>query len=175
MDYERPSMEMMRKTYCQWVDRPWIKEKMKVGDCYGICMEFYEKFFDLNLRDYPNINRKALFMPEFIADQADRWEDGVIHVYEGDRDVPPPSLDDLMFGDMIVMKLYLNPLQGGYASKDGRMCNHSGIYLGHGYMLHHAWLDPSNIVDIKEVDSYLLRAVELVLRSPHVANYTNPI
>ena len=45
----------------------------------------------------------------------------------------------------------------------------------HGYMLHHAWLDPSNIVDIKEVDSYLLRAVELVLRSPHVANYTNPI
>ncbi|BCV07498.1 MAG: hypothetical protein CM15mL1_2230 [Libanvirus sp.] len=114
-------------------------------------------------------------MPEFIADQADRWEDGVIHVYEGDRDVPPPSLDDLMFGDMIVMKLYLNPLQGGYASKDGRMCNHSGIYLGHGYMLHHAWLDPSNIVDIKEVDSYLLRAVELVLRSPHVANYTNPI
>ena len=49
MDYERPSMEMMRKTYCQWVDRPWIKEKMKVGDCYGYMAEFYEKFFDLNL------------------------------------------------------------------------------------------------------------------------------
>ena len=126
----RPTLEQMRKTYEQWVDRPWIKGKMTVGDCYGICMEFYEKWFELNLRDYPKINKKALFMPEFIADQADRWEDGVIHVYEGDRDDPPPSQDDLQWGDMMVMKLYLNPLQGGYASKDGRMCNHSGIYLG---------------------------------------------
>lgn len=171
---DRPTIDQMRDAWSSWVDRPWYKDKMKVGDCYGICMEFYDKELGIELRDYPKIHRKALFDPEFIEDQAERLEDGVIHVYAGSCDSDPPPFSDLQYGDMLVMRLHLERLEGGYSSRRGRLCNHSGIYLGHGYMLHHAWLDPSEIVDLTQ-SVWLYRSVELVLRSPHTANIVPPI
>ncbi len=170
----RPTLDEMRKIYEPWVDRPWYKDKMKVGDCYGICMEFYQKQFNLELTDYPKIYRRALFDPFFIEDQAERLEDGVIHVYCGTLDDPPPPFSDLQYGDMMVMRLHLERLQGGYSSKQDRLCNHSGIYLGHGYMLHHAWLDPSAIVDLT-IDTWYHNMTQIVLRSPHAVNYSTPI
>ena len=170
----RPTLAEMNQIYTGWVDRPWYKDKMKVGDCYGICMEFYQKQFNLTLRDYPKLHRRALFDPSFIEDQAERLEDGVIHVYTGTCDSEPPPFSDLQYGDMMVMRLHLERLEGGYSSKQDRLCNHSGIYLGHGYMLHHAWLDPSKIVDLT-IHSFYHRMTELVLRSPHAVNYPAPI
>ena len=74
-------------------------------------------------------------------------EEGGVWVYRKDwgGDV---DFSDLEQDDILLFRLYVTPLGGGYSAPKGRAPNHGGVYLGNGYMLHHPYNGLSDIDDL---------------------------
>ena len=56
----------------------------------------------------------------------------------------------LQVDDVILFRLYVNPLGGSYSAPRGAAPNHGGIYLGDGFMLHHPYNSTSKIADLEK-------------------------
>lgn len=169
MESRRPYNYEKAETLSGWLKRPWPG---KLGGCYDIVREYYREYYDRELYDYA-AERKFLFHAEYIEAEQAR-QGGFDTIYTGDvyDDCPISLLEE---GDVMIMKLYYDRLEGGYSDKAGRTCNHCGIYVGDGYMLHHPMNQTSRISDLIEHESYFLQHTELVLRLTESKNISNPI
>ena len=160
---------MARKRYDEvyevWKDYigiPWWREKKAIGGCYDIILKFYKEQFGMELFDYPS-EKKYLFKPEYIEAESPR-QGGSTVVYTGRND-ESFDMNIMEFGDVMIMHLFIDPLGGGYRVDGKRLCNHIGIYLGEGWMLHHPYQCESDIVDLHDDNcSWYLTNTELVLR-----------
>ena len=146
----------------EWVGRPWPHSHRDsgLGGCYQIVRDFYKDYYGKDLFDYPG-QRKYLFKSEYIEEEQQR-QGGFDTIYQGTVYDPTP-LDEFEVGDVMIMRLYVDRLQGGYSAKGDRTANHCGIYLGDGYMLHHPAHEPSQVTDLTR-HPYFADNVELVLR-----------
>jgi hypothetical protein len=159
----------------EWVDRPWPHSHRDhgLGGCYQIVREFYEEFYGCQLFDYP-AQRKYLFKSEYIEEEVQR-QGGGITVYQGSVYDPTP-LNEFELGDVMIMRLYLDRLEGGYSAKGDRTANHCGIYLGDGFMLHHPAYAVSQVTDLTRMPHFadntelVLRLKERKLLKPYIQN-----
>lgn len=158
----------MRKRYDEvyhiwgkYVGIPWY-DKTALGGCYQIVRKFFQTEYDIELYDFVS-EKKYLFRSEYIQEESERLG-GITTVYQGkDSETFDPGI--MLPGDVMIMRLYLNALQGGYsASGDGLVWNHAGIYLGDDYMLHHPFMCDSTIEDLRNDGSWYISHTELILR-----------
>ena len=161
-DNRRPYNYEVAEDWKEWVGRPWPESSRTggLGGCYQIVREFYEYYYGRCLFDYPS-QRKYLFKSEYIEEEVQR-QGGGITVYQGSIYDDTPT-DILEVGDVLIMRLFYDRLEGGYTWKEGKTCNHCGIYLGDGFMLHHPAHERSCVTDIIRQD-YWAQNIELVLR-----------
>ena len=174
-DTRRPYNYEKRKDWEEWCGRPWPASARgrSLGGCYEIVREFYQEYYGVTLFDYPG-QRKYLFEPQYIEEECQR-QGGAITVYKGDIYDPTPT-DNLEIGDVMIMRLFYDRLEGGYTWKEGKTCNHCGIYVGDGFMLHHPAHETSRVTDIIRQDYWaqnvevVLRLKERNLRRPYIKN-----
>lgn len=127
-------------------------------------LKFYEEQYGIPLYDYPS-EKKYYFKTDYIHSAA---PNGSTIIYQGNNQT---SFDHHIMkeGDVIIMRLYIEPLQGGYRNAEGhRLCNHIGIYLEGGYMLHHPYQGQSTIIDLEGDGAMYLSYAELVLRKKEI-------
>jgi len=152
------------EVYHEWgkyVGVPWYDRKA-LGGCYQIVRKFFQTEYDVELYDFVS-EKKYLFRPEYIQKQSELLG-GLTTVYTGEEG---KTFDTsiLRVGDVMIMRLFLNALEGGYsASGDGLAWNHAGIYLGDDYMLHHPYMCDSTIEDLQADGSWYVEHTQLVLR-----------
>ena len=158
---------MVRPTYSDtwqkwesYMDLPWWNNKQAIGGCYNIILKFYEEQYGIPLYDYPS-EKKYFFKTDYIQNAAPV---GNTQIYKGNN-MEPFDHTIMQEGDVMIMRLYIDPLRGGYRNAEGhRLCNHIGIYLEGGYMLHHPYQGYSRIEDLEGEGSMYLSYTELVLR-----------
>jgi len=159
----------------EWVGRPWPHSHRDngLGGCYQIVREFYDEFYGCQLFDYPS-ERKYLFKSEYIEEEQ-RRQGGGITVYQGTVYDPTPLIE-FEVGDVMIMRLYVDRLEGGYSAKGDRTANHCGIYLGDGFMLHHPAYSSSQVTDLTRMTHFadntelVLRLKERKLLKPYIQN-----
>ena len=159
----------------EWVGRPWPSayRGKTLGGCYQIVRDFYKDYYGKDLYDYPG-QRKYLFKSEYIEEEQQR-QGGFVTVYQGSVYDPTPLLD-FEVGDVMIMRLYLDRLQGGYSAKGDRSANHCGIYLGDGFLLHQPGMEKSQITDLTRMPHFAdntevtLRLRERKLLKPYIEN-----
>ena len=159
----------------EWVGRPWPSayRGKTLGGCYQIVRDFYKDYYGKDLYDYPG-QRKYLFKSEYIEEEQQR-QGGFVTVYKGSVYDPTPLLD-FEVGDVMIMRLYLDRLQGGYSAKGDRSANHCGIYLGDGFLLHQPGMEKSQITDLTRMPHFAdntevtLRLKERKLLKPYIEN-----
>jgi cell wall-associated NlpC family hydrolase len=161
-DTRRPYNYEVTEDWKEWVGRPWPESHKDrgLGGCYQIVRDFYKTYYGRDLYDYPS-QRKYLFKSEYIEEEQ-RRQGGFETIYQGGIYDETP-LDNLEVGDVMIMRLFYDRLQGGYSWKEGRTCNHCGIYLGDGFMLHHPAWETSRIADLVALQ-YWADNTEVVLR-----------
>jgi len=167
-DDRRPYNYEVAEVWKEWVGRPWPRafKGKSLGGCYQIVREFYNHYYGRDLFDYP-AQRKYLFQPQLIEEEVQR-QGGAITVYKGSLWETTP-IDNFEVGDVMIMRLFLDRLEGGYSWKEGKTCNHCGIYLGDGFMLHHPAHELSQVTDIIR-QQYWCDNTEVVLRLKHRKN-----
>lgn len=159
MDYSE--IRKLEKKYSKYVDIPWNESKLRmVGGCYEIIKEFYLNEFNIVLNNYET-KKEFLFSPDIIEQESKEHNYTTIYSGTSDQDLSSSLLE---FGDLLIMKLYLNPLSGGYSKAGTRYCNHCGICLGHDCMLHHPFQCNSSIEYLKGSGNWYLTNTELVIR-----------
>ena len=156
----RPTYSDTWERWKSYMDLPWWKQKQNIGGCYGVILKFYEEQYDIPLYDYPS-EKKYYFKTDYIHAAA---PGGSTVIYQGNN---MESFDHHIMkeGDVMIMRLYIAPLKGGYRNAEGhRLANHIGIYLEGGYMLHHPYQCNSTLVDLESDGKMYLSYTELVLR-----------
>ena len=159
----------------EWVGRPWPSayRGKTLGGCYQIVRDFYKEFYGKDLFDYPG-QRKYLFKSEYIEEEQQR-QGGFDTVYQGTVYDPTPLID-FEVGDVMIMRLYLDRLEGGYSAKGDRSANHCGIYVGDGFILHQPGQEKSQITDLTRMPHFAdntevcLRLKERKLLKPYIQN-----
>ena len=166
---QRLSYDEVSQKWAKYTGIPWHDKHAIRGGCYGIVRRFYRTEYNIELYDFTS-QKKFLYRPEYIQSESERLG-GISTVYEGsDGEVFDTSI--LEPGDVMIMRLFLDPLRGGYSAQgDGRLWNHSGIYLGDDYFLHHPYMCDSSIEDLQGSGSWYVPHTELVLRVDCVADY----
>jgi|TARA_B100000085_G_C18548469_1_gene514872 hypothetical protein len=161
-DHRRPYNYEVAEDWKEWVGRPWPQafRNRALGGCYQVVRDFYKHYYDRDLFDYP-ATRKYLFENHLIEEEVQR-QGGAITVYKGTLWEPTP-IEDMELGDVMIMRLFYDRLEGGYTWKEGKTCNHCGIYLGDGFMLHQPAHEKSQITDIIR-QTYWGDNTEVVLR-----------
>ncbi|UNH61335.1 hypothetical protein SSZBM1_218 [Synechococcus phage S-SZBM1] len=173
-DCEDPMSQVKRARYdevwqkwAKYTGIPW-HDKRALGGCYEIVRLFYQTEYDVELYDFTS-EKKYLFRPEYIQSESERLG-GLTTVYEG-KEGETFDTSILKFGDVMIMRLYLDPLRGGYSAQgDGRLWNHAGIYLGDDYFLHHPYQCDSSIEDLQAEGKWYVPHTELVLRVDCIYN-----
>lgn len=164
----RPRYSEVWQKWAKYIGLPW-HDKRALGGCYEIVRLFYQTEYDIELYDFTS-EKKFLFRPEYIQSESERLG-GISAVYEG-RDGEPFDTSILMPGDVMIMRLFLDPLRGGYSAQgDGRLWNHAGIYLGDNYMLHHPHMCDSSLEDLQMEGKWYINHTELVLRVDCIHQY----
>ena len=133
-DTRRPYNYEVAENWKEWVGRPWPESHKDRG--LGGCYQIVRDFYKTYYgRDLYDYpsQKKYLFKSEYIEEEQ-RRQGG-----------------------------FYDRLQGGYSWKEGRTCNHCGIYLGDGFMLHHPAWETSRIADLVALQ-YWADNTEVVLR-----------
>lgn len=132
----------------QWKDLlglPWTGRR--IYGCYEIIRKYWEYTHGRQLIDF-NSRGIISFSDEAIEEGGAEWT--YKKEWGDELDYTP-----LQFENILVFKLYTNPLGGSYSAPAGRAPNHGGVYLGNGFMLHHPYDDVSQLADLKDKTSAL--------------------
>ena len=132
----------LRETYSHMLGKRWTGNRL--FGCYEIIRDYYKEFLGRDLIDF-NARKVYQFTDDAINESDGKW------IYRKDWGCDDGGIDlsILEKGDILLFRLYENPLGGGYSAPKGRAPNHGGVYLGNGFMLHHPYRGQSQITDLK--------------------------
>ena len=141
----KEKMIALREQYKDLIGLPWTGRR--IYGCYEIIRKYFKYVHD---EDLPDFNARGIitFTDEAIA------EGGAEKLWESEWG-EETDFSTLLPEDMILFRLYTNPLGGAYSAPRGRAPNHGGIYLGDGYMLHHPYDCTSMIVDLEKEGNHI--------------------
>ncbi len=131
-------MRDLREEYKDLLGLPWTGRRM--FGCYEIIRKYYKWKYDNELIDF-NARGVITFSDEAIE------EGGAYKVMDCEWG-EETDFSVLLPEDVILFRLYVNPLGGSYSAPRGRAPNHGGVYLGDGYMLHHPYGSKSQLADL---------------------------
>ena len=130
----------LREQYKDLLDLPWTGRR--IYGCYEIIRKYYKHMYDDDLPDF-NARGIITFTDEAIE------EGGAEKLWESEWG-EVTDWSTLQVDDVILFRLYVNPLGGSYSAPRGAAPNHGGIYLGDGFMLHHPYNATSMIADLEK-------------------------
>lgn len=128
----------LREEYKDLLDLPWTGRRMY--GCYEIIRKYFKWKHDSDLIDF-NARGVITFSDDAIE------EGGAYKVMESEWG-EDTDFTTLLTEDIIMFKLYVNPLGGAYSAPRGGAPNHGAVYLGDGYMLHHPYNGKSRLDDL---------------------------
>ena len=105
-------------------------------------IEMAQQLIDIDLDDYLTLTQYQQFCDYCIAE-------GMCYDVESEWG-EVTDWSTLQVDDVILFRLYVNPLGGSYSAPRGAAPNHGGIYLGDGFMLHHPYNATSMIADLEK-------------------------
>ena len=144
----------LRDTYAHLLGKRWTGNRL--FGCYEIIREYYKEFLGRDLVDF-NARKVYQFTDDAINESDGKW------IYRKDWGCDDGGIDlsILEKGDILLFRLYENPLGGGYSAPKNRAPNHGGVYLGDGFMLHHPYNGLSDIEDLLDtgVQAYQISCV----------------
>ena len=118
-------MISLREEYKDLLGLPWTGRR--IYGCYEIIRKYWKHVHDDDLPDF-NARGIITFTDEAIE------EGGAEKLWESEWG-EETDFSTLLPEDVILFRLYTNPLGGSYSAPRGRAPNHGGIYLGDGFML----------------------------------------
>ena len=131
----------LRDTYAHLLGKRWTGNRL--FGCYEIIRDYYREFLGRELIDF-NARKVYAFTDDAINEEDGKW----IYKKEWGMDDGGVDFTILEKNDILLFRLYTNPLGGGYSAPKGRAPNHGGVYLGNGFMLHHPYGGLSDIEDL---------------------------
>ena len=144
----------IREKYQHLLGKRWTGNRM--FGCYEIIREWYKEYLGRDLIDF-NARKVYQFTDDAISESDGKW------IYKKDWGCDDGGIDlsILEKGDILLFKLYENPLGGGYSAPKNKAPNHGGVYLGNGFMLHHPYSGLSDIEDLLDtgVQAYQISCV----------------
>ena len=144
----------LRETYSHMLGKRWTGNRL--FGCYEIIREWYKEYLGRDLIDF-NARKVYQFTDDAINESDGTW------IYKKDWGCDDGGIDlsILEKGDILLFKLYENPLGGGYSTPKNKAPNHGGVYLGNGFMLHHPYNGLSDIEDLLDtgVQAYQISCV----------------
>ena len=144
----------LRETYSHMLGKRWTGNRL--FGCYEIIRDYYKEFLGRDLIDF-NARKVYQFTDDAITESDGKW------IYRKDWGCDDGGIDlsILEKGDILLFRLYENPLGGGYSAPKNRAPNHGGVYLGDGFMLHHPYNGLSDIEDLLDtgVQAYQISCV----------------
>ena len=144
----------IREKYEHLLGKRWTGNRL--FGCYEIIREYYKEFLGRDLIDF-NARKVYQFTDDAINECDGKW------IYRKDWGCDDGGIDlsILQKGDILLFKLYENPLGGGYSTPKNKAPNHGGVYLGDGFMLHHPYSGLSDIEDLLDtgVQAYQISCV----------------
>lgn len=135
----KEEMIALREQYSDLIGIPWTGRR--IYGCYEIIRKYYKYIHDDDLPDF-NARGIITFTDEAIA------EGGAEKLWESEWG-EETDFSTVVAEDVLLFRLYTNPLGGSYSAPRGRAPNHGGIYLGNGFMLHHPYDAMSQIADLE--------------------------
>lgn len=136
----KEKMIALREQYKDLLGLPWTGRR--IYGCYEIIRKYYKYKYDDDLPDF-NARGIITFTDEAIE------EGGAEKLWESEWG-EVTDWSGLQVDDVILFRLYVNPLGGSYSAPRGAAPNHGGIYLGDGFMLHHPYNSTSMIADLEK-------------------------
>ncbi len=144
----------IREKYQHLLGKRWTGNRL--FGCYEIIREWYKEYLGRDLIDF-NARKVYQFTDDAINESDGTW------IYKKDWGCDDGGIDlsILEKGDILLFKLYENPLGGGYSAPKNKAPNHGGVYLGNGFMLHHPYSGLSDIEDLLDtgVQAYQISCV----------------
>ena len=144
----------IREKYEHLLGKRWTGNRL--FGCYEIIREWYKEYLGRDLIDF-NARKVYQFTDDAINESDGKW------IYRKDWGCDDGGIDlsILEKGDILLFKLYENPLGGGYSTPKNKAPNHGGVYLGNGFMLHHPYNGLSDIEDLLDtgVQAYQISCV----------------
>lgn len=138
MNQREKTLIALRERYKHLLGHKWTGNRM--FGCYEIIRKYYREEYGRELADF-NARKIYAFTKEAIEEEKAYW----IYKKEWGGDV---DFSEMEQDDVLLFRLYVTPLGGGYSAPKGRAPNHGGVYLGNGFMLHHPYNGLSEIDDL---------------------------
>ena len=135
--YRELQKEQLDLEYEDLIGRPWPGRRYP--GCYDVIQKYVQTRLGRSLKSFSGLYTS--FTDDAVAEEDGRW----ILRPEWGEEIDMTLLEK---NDLLLFKIYNEPLGGGYADKSGRAPNHGAIYLGDGWMIHQLWKCNSEIVEL---------------------------
>tara|TARA_B100000287_G_scaffold410505_1_gene438996 strand:- start:31077 stop:31559 length:483 start_codon:yes stop_codon:yes gene_type:complete len=133
-------LSALKLKFADLIDKPWPGRRYP--GCYDVLQKYYAKYYPTprQLQDF-SLKKIYSFKEEAINDEGGVW---AWRSPWGDM----LNFDDMKEHDLMLFRVYTDPLYGSYSVPVDRAPNHGGVYLGDGFVLHQLYKKQSTVDDL---------------------------